>query len=78
MLCQECGNDRVEEDFLGKDTCFRCQYKKKVEIIKNNKVNKCRQCNLVLESSRWVYCSSECAYKGKKYLDANYWENRIR
>lgn len=77
MICKGCGSERTENDFLGQDICFRCQYRKKMDDVEKKKVRKCRECSKIIITQRWVYCSLECACNGKKQLDKDYWEANI-
>ena len=76
MICKKCGTDRKQEDFLGKETCYRCQYLDKLHTI-TKKTRKCRECKAELDSNRWTYCSPECAKIGEKDLKKNYWTHLL-
>ena len=74
MICPQCGENRVDKDFLGKEICFKCQYQKKMESDEK-KVKTCRICHSPIGLHRWVYCSDKCARKGEKALKKDYWTN---
>jgi hypothetical protein len=76
MICEKCGIERTESDFLGRDVCFRCQYRFKIERTRK-KVKRCRQCNKPISSNRWIYCSTDCACIGKRELDKRYSDNQL-
>jgi predicted nucleic acid-binding Zn ribbon protein len=61
MICNECGIDREFKDFMGKHTCYRCQYKSKNKpVIEEKQSKKCKVCSKELPSSKWSYCSNKC------------------
>lgn len=75
--CPECKRFTNVNDFLGKDVCYRCLYKRKTQELKiENK--KCKFCKThELPPGRWVFCSKECAEKqdakDKKTWNQNFW-----
>lgn len=74
MKCIECGKERTLNDFLKKDVCYKCQYKKKT--MGRNR-SRCRQCKKFLFENRWIYCSAECAKAGEKAQKKTYWTNLL-
>lgn len=76
MQCEKCKADRKEEDFFGKVICFKCEYARKMGM-KPKKERKCRICEVLLSSKRWVYCSNECAEIGEMKQKREYWTNKV-
>lgn len=73
MKCESCLADKDEKDFLGKEICYRCQYRIKIE----GELRFCRECKRELNSNKWVYCSRDCAKVGEKKMKRKYWTNLI-
>lgn len=66
-VCKDCKVDRKINEFLGKETCYKCQYTAKLAMIgKRKKIRYCHQCHTRLANNRWAYCSDECAAEGKR------------
>jgi len=62
--CKDCNESKNIQDFLGKEICYKCIYAHKKAIILK-KAGKCRMCEELLDVKRWIYCSLDCARKGK-------------
>lgn len=78
MLCPECQVDRKDNDFLGKENCYKCQYKKKVENYNPIIKVKCKQCSKeFIKSNRWVYCSWQCQQESEAKQKKGYWTNNL-
>ena len=89
MLCDNCGKERLETDFINNQKfCYRCEYRKKLEIIPQKRTknpNFCRMCGIYIvhienlkKRQRNIFCSSGCAEKGHKELIENHWTRKIR
>ena len=78
MICPECNQERSADAFLGKENCYKCQYKNKVNQPKPIQFVNCRQCNKSFQkSSRWVYCSWECQQLSENQQKKDYWTNHV-
>lgn len=77
MICLECKLEREEKDFFIKEKCYKCQYAEKVNK-KKLEPKKCRRCGNPTSKRRWIYCSDECAFQGRKKQQENYWTNSMR
>lgn len=76
MHCPKCFNERNESDFLGKETCFKCQY---AEKLKNKpKKNQCKECLGPIQSNRWSYCSEVCAKVSLLRQKRSYWTRQVK
>ncbi len=71
--CPKCDRSHPEEDFFGKDICFKCVWNEK----KREKVRRCEICLSIIPSSRWTYCSKECAIKGHIIQRPLHWTKKI-
>jgi hypothetical protein len=79
MKCIECLAEKEEKDFLGKEICYKCQYKKKIGRSSCRGERKCRTCQRLLLEHRWVYCSKQCANIGGVKMKKEYWiKNRVQ
>ena len=67
-ICSICNVSRINSDYVNNnDECYKCVYARKVKSIKATcKSKKCRLCDNFVQSSRWTYCSRECATKAKE------------
>lgn len=88
MICDSCKIERLETDFiLNQKYCFRCEYRKKLKKIAENrtcKIKKCRNCNKEIvrkenykKRQRTIFCSLDCAKKGHRERMSNYWTRKI-
>lgn len=78
VICKGCLEERNEKDFLGKDSCYKCQYKKKLEQLDPNSIKLCKGCGCrVLKSNRWRYCSNECQRMAEIQQKKEYWTNHV-
>ena len=75
MKCAECHIELDDKDFINKQTCYRCIYRKKIE--NPIKVRKCRVCDVNLPTTRWKFCSNICSDIYKKERMKNYWTRVI-
>lgn len=89
MICPSCNEKCEASDFLpNQDICFRCMYKaKKLAVIIEKKEKKtfCKMCKKEIvrdeesrKRQRNVYCSQECAKKGHKNTNDNFWTRKFR
>jgi hypothetical protein len=65
--------ERPIEDFLGKEICYKCEYRRKKREIKAQL--KCKICGGPLPIGRWSYCSKECAKEAKR--KHKYWTTKL-
>jgi hypothetical protein len=89
MYCDCCKIDRIVTDYLNNSNiCYKCVYRKKLEQTLEKRTQKkpllCRTCNkeiLRLENQkkrqRNVFCSCECAEKGRIEKINNHWTKKI-
>lgn len=89
MLCEKCNIDKEEKDFVNnKKLCFRCEYQEKLKKTPKNQDVQCpmicRMCGNkfthkkdLKKRQRTVFCSLECAQKGQKELNNNYWTRKL-
>ncbi len=89
MLCENCKIDRPDKDFVNNNKlCYRCEYQKKLKKTpKNQDIERpmfCRICTKQIahkkdlkKRQRTVFCSLECAKKGQKELNNNYWTRKL-
>lgn len=77
QVCYKCKQSHPERDFLGKDTCYKCQYAQKLSLLKPKKMEKekspsreantfCANCEKEIPQGRWTYCSEKCSKVQKK------------
>ncbi len=89
MICPNCSKECLPSDFLPKQTdCYRCVYKSKNVVKAETKKKKeclCKICGDeitndkdVKKRQRNVYCSEQCAQKGHKNTNENYWTRKFR
>ena len=85
MICDNCKNERLVNDFINNhNICYKCEYRKKIEKIVENRTSKnllCRICGTEIirkGNLKKVFCSPECAKKGNKETRKNYWTNKIK
>lgn len=78
MICPSCCIEKEEKDFLKKSTCYKCQYKEKVNVAKTLKRKICKHCKTDLPKHRWRYCSEECLQEEAKKYKKDYWTNKIK
>jgi hypothetical protein len=88
MICISCEKDQNDKCFINsKNICYHCVYRKKREIVKENKIPKtltCRLCkkaiyrdNKIKKRQRTVFCSDECARIGQKEKCVSYWTRQV-
>jgi hypothetical protein len=89
MICEKCKIDRGDKDFINNNKlCYRCEYQKKLKktpkIQDIHKPMFCRICKKQIDHKedlkkrqRTVFCSLECAQKGQKELNNNYWTRKL-
>lgn len=89
MLCECCKIDKPDKDFVNNNKlCYRCEYQKKLKKTpKNQDIHRsmfCRICQKQIDykeglkkRQRNVFCSFECAKKGQKELNDNYWTKKL-
>ena len=79
MRCDKCHAERSPEDFyFGNTKCYRCVFYEKLEKSPRKK-KKCRICDeIILGTSRTVYCSEECAEIGLNYMTRISWNKRLK
>jgi hypothetical protein len=89
MFCEKCKIDRSDKDFVNnKKLCFRCEYQEKLrKAPQMQDVRRplfCRMCTKQIahdeslkKRQRTVFCSLECAQKGQKELNNNYWTRKL-
>jgi hypothetical protein len=75
-ICPECHIEMLDKDFFGKEVCYRCIYKVKMQNQENGKF--CRICRSKINSSRWVYCSTKCSNIGELKMKKDYWSLKIK
>ena len=89
MICGSCKKLRLVTDFINNQNfCYRCEYRKKLEIISKKRTQKpkfCRMCGEKIahidnlkKRQRNVFCSQKCAKKGHKELINNYWTRKFQ
>jgi hypothetical protein len=88
MICDSCKTDRLVNDFLNNSNiCYKCVYRKKLEISPGKKILKtvfCRICKKEVikdkelkKRQRNVYCSYECAEIGGKEQREKHWTRKF-
>lgn len=83
MICSTCDKDRPSSDFFKQNgICYTCESRLKLQNCSNKKIL-CRSCKkeITLDKSikkrqRTVFCSLECAKKGHKEINKNYWTRK--
>lgn len=76
MICPECKVDRKQEDFFGKDRCYKCIYAQKTNTTPK-KSYVCLMCGKDRPSHRDKYCDEECAYQAGKIKKDNHWSKNF-
>jgi hypothetical protein len=89
MICPNCNRSCLAADFMKNQTvCYKCSYEmKKLGIEQKNEDlgHLCKVCGnkIILDKNakkkqRSVYCSEDCALKGHKCVNSNYWTRKFR
>jgi hypothetical protein len=89
MICDVCKVDKLISDYINStNICFKCMYQKKLEKSREKRTPKpviCRICSAevvrdknIKKRQRTVFCSDECAEKGRVELMNNYWTRKVR
>lgn len=81
MICKTCNEQRAKEDFLlGKEECYKCIYKKKMEAEagpEKKLPNICKICGTKVKPPKTAFCCDECAQIGWKKQRKEYWPRNI-
>lgn len=72
-MCPKCFVERENRDFLLSDICYKCVYQLKKSKLPVILEKKCPICSAKIPSSRWVYCSHDCAEIAEIKRQKNYW-----
>jgi hypothetical protein len=78
MKCDKCLCDRPENDFFRQGICYKCLYRQKLGLLKENSKKTCEICKLEIPSPKIKYCSMECAEIGKREKRSNTTYNKLR
>ena len=74
ITCPKCLIIVKSKDFFGKNWCYKCIYKQKIECIKTPNIpKKCLICGVELPSKRWKFCSSKCSDINDEKTERYHW-----
>ncbi len=71
--CEKCSSERPIEDFYGKDLCYSCVYKTKINLKTKKVHKKCMVCMERIPEGRRVVCCPDCAHIQATKQKKNHW-----